>query len=265
MTQQEQNKYYYEWHKFQQKYEKYYEKKFAAALKVQVAAFIKTQDIMAIPSFPIYTVLNDLYKTVGTRWARVARVSMTKADEVSGRMGFNERIVELMRQYYGIDLLNDAEDITTYTKQVIQGILSDAALTGASFDDIVRQITSSSELGAMRARRIARTETVTAANGAAMLYAQTSGNVMEKIWISVKDKRTRHNAWANHKTIDGTVKDIEEPFLLKSQKLGDILMMQPGVRNQPNGLAVPASQIVNCRCVVAFQSKRDRQGRIIRR
>lgn len=262
MTQQEQNKYFYEWHKFQQRYEKYYEKKFVAALKVQVAAFIKSQDVMSIPSFPIYTVLNDLYKTVGARWARVARVSMTKA---TGQMGFNERIVELMRQYYGIDLLNDAEDITTYTKQVIQGILSDAALTGASFDDIVRQITSSSELGAMRARRIARTETVTAANGAAMLYAQTSGNVMEKIWISVKDKRTRHNAWANHVTIDGTVKDIEEPFLLKSQKLGDILMMQPGVRKQPNGLAVPASEVVNCRCVVAFQSKRDRQGRIIRR
>lgn len=262
MTQQEQNKYYYEWHKFQQRYEKYYEKKFLKALKLQVAAFIKTQDVMSIPSFPIYTVLVDLYKTVGTRWARVARVSMTKA---TGQMGFNERIVELMRQYYGIDLLNDAEDITAYTKEVIQNVLSDAALTGASFDDIVRQLTSSTELGAMRARRIARTETVTAANGAAMVYAQTSGNVMEKIWISVKDKRTRHNAWANHKTIDGATIDINEPFNLKSQKLGDIQMMQPGVRKQPNGLPVPASQVVNCRCVVAFQAKRDRQGRIIRR
>jgi len=185
MTQQEQNKYYYEWHKFQQKYEKYYEKKFAAALKVQVAAFLKTQDVMAIPSFPIYTVLVDLYKTVGTRWARFAKVSMTKATGQMGFNGFNERIVWFMGQYYGIDLLNDAEDITAYSKEIIQNILSDAALTGASFDDIVRQITSSSELGAMRARRIARTETVTAANGAAMIYAQTSGNVMEKVWISV--------------------------------------------------------------------------------
>jgi len=262
MTPAEQNKYFYEWHKFQQRYEKYYEKKFAAALKVQVAAFIKTQDLMAIPSFPIYTVLVDLYKTVGARWARVAKVSMSKA---TGQMGFNEQIVELMRQYYGIDLLNDAEEINNTTRAVIQKVLDDAAITGASFDDIVRQLTSSTELGAMRARRIARTETVTAANGAAMIYAQTSGNVMEKIWISVKDKRTRHNAWANHVTIDGTVIDINEPFLLKSQKLGDILMMQPGVRKQPNGLAVPASEVVNCRCVVAFQSKRDRQGRIIRR
>lgn len=262
MTKAEQNKYFYEWQKFQQRYEKYYEKKFVAALKIQVAAFLKTQDVMAIPSFPIYTVLNNLYKTVGPRWARISKVSMTKA---TGQMGFNERIVELMRQYYGIDLLNDAEDITAYTKAVIQKILSDAAITGASFDDIVRQITTSSELGPMRARRIARTETVTAANGAAMIYAQTSGNVMQKVWISVKDKRTRHNAWANHVTIDGTKIDIEEPFTLKSQKLGDIQMMQPGVRKQPNGLPVPAAEIVNCRCVVAFNAKRDSQGRIIRR
>jgi len=265
MTKKEQNEYFLMWHKFQQRYEKYYEKKFLKALKLQVAAFIKTQDVMSIPSFPIYTVLVDLYKTVGTRWARVARVSMTKADEVSGRMGFNERIVELMRQYYGIDLLNDAEEINDTTRAVIQNVLNDAALTGASFDDIVRQLTTSSELGPMRARRIARTETVTAANGAAVIYAQTSGNQMNKIWISVKDKRTRHNAWANHVTIDGTTIDINEPFNLKSQKLGDIQMMQPGVRSQPNGLPVPAAEVVNCRCVVAFSAKRDSQGRIIRR
>jgi len=262
MTPAEQNKYFYEWQKFQQRYEKYYEKKFTAALKIQLSAYIKTQDIMSIPSFPIYTVLVDIYKTVGPRWAKISKLSMTKA---TGQMGVNERIVELMRQYYGIDLLNDAEDITAYTKEVIQKVLSEAALNGASFDDIVRQLTSNTELGAMRARRIARTETVTAANGAAMIYAQTSGNVMDKIWISVKDKRTRHNAWANHVTIDGTRKGIDEPFILKSQKLGDIQMMQPGVRKQPNGLPVPAAEIVNCRCTVAFMAKRDSQGRIIRR
>lgn len=262
MTKKEQNEYFMMWHKFQQRYEKYYEKKFTKALKIQLDIFIKTKDVISIPAFPIYTVLVDMYKTVGPRWVRLSKPSMTKA---TGQMGFNERIVELMRQYYGIDLLNDAEDITAYTKEVIQKILSDAAITGASFDDIVRQLVTSSELGPMRARRIARTETVTAANGAAMIYAQTSGNQMNKIWISVKDKRTRHNQWANHVTIDGTTIDINEPFILKSQKLGDIQMMQPGVRKQPSGAAVPAAEIVNCRCVVAFNAKRDSSGRLIRR
>ena len=262
MTKKEQNEYYQMWSKFQQRYEKYYEKQFTKALKIQVDMFIKSQSVISIPAFPIYTVLIDMYKTVGPRWVRLSKASMTKA---TGQMGFNERIVELMRQYYGIDLLNDAEDITAYTKEVIQKILSDAAITGASFDDIVRQLVTSSELGPMRARRIARTETVTAANGAAMIYAQTSGNQMNKIWISVKDKRTRHNQYANHVTIDGTIIDINEPFNLKSPKLGDIQMMQPGVRKQPSGAAVPAAEVVNCRCTVAFTAKRDSQGRIIRR
>lgn len=262
MTKKEQNEYFLMWKKFQQRYEKYYEKKFVKALKIQVDLFLKTQDVMSIPAFPIYTVLLDMYKTVGPRWVRLSKFSMTKA---SGQMGFNERIVELMREYYGIDLLNDAEKINDYTKQVIQKILGDAAISGASYDEIVRAITTNSELGSMRARRIARTETVTASNGAAMVYAQTSGNQMNKIWLSVRDQRTRHNAYANHVTIDGTTIDINEPFVLQSQKLGEIKMMQPGVRNQPNGLAVPAAEIVNCRCVVAFSAKRDAQGRIIKR
>jgi uncharacterized protein with gpF-like domain len=261
MTNQEQQQYLMKWGRFQQKYEKLFEKKFAKALKLQLEAFIKYKDIMMIPSFPIYDVLLQLYKTVGPAWARTTRTEIKKA---TGQMGFNEEIVALMNQYYGIDLLNDAEGITSYTRALIQKVLSDAAMTGASFDDIVKILTSSSELGAMRARRIARTETVTAANGAAMIYAQRSGNKMEKIWISVKDKRTRHTAWANHVEIDGKTVPIEEAFKLRSQKLGDIYMMQPGVRQQPNGLPVPPAEIVNCRCVVGFRAMRDRNGRIIR-
>lgn len=261
MTKQERNDYWHKWNSFQQRYEKAFEKKFVAALKIQVNAFIKTKDLLSIPSYPIYAVLNQLYKTVGPAWARAARMEAIK----DGQMGFNEEIVRLMREYYGIDLLNDAEGITAYTRFVIQKVLSNAAQTGASFDDIVKELTTNSELGAMRARRIARTETVTAANGAAFIYAKQSGLQMTKFWISVQDNRTRHNQWANHYTIDGLEAEYDQPFVLQSQRLGEIRMMQPGARNQPNGLPVPAVEVVNCRCTVAFKAKRDRNGRLIRR
>lgn len=263
MTSQEQQQYWNKWHSFQQRHEKYFTPKFVKALKIQVDYYIKTQNLMTIPIFPIYDVLMQLYTTVGPKWARVSRTQSFKADDnfVTGSMGFNERIVELMRQYYGIDLLNDAAQITDYTRLVIQKVLGDAAISGASFDDIVKQLLTNSELGAMRARRIARTETVTSANGAAMIYAQESGNQMDKIWIAVKDKRTRHD----HKAVDGTRLSIEQPFILNNAKQGPILMMQPGVRTQPNNLPVPAIEVVNCRCTVAFQAKRDASGRILRR
>lgn len=263
MTKREQNNYWKKWHAFQQRQEKLFTPKFNRALKVQLDAFAKSQDVASIPAFPIYDVLVDLYRTVGPKWAAANREFAYKQDDlfVSGQMGFNARIAELMQQYYGVDLLNDANLMTQYSREVIIRVLSQAAETGASFDDIVKQLLMHPEFGPMRARRIARTETVTAANGAAMIYAQESGNVMDKYWIAVKDSRTRHD----HRAVDGKVVNYDVPFKLLSQEGGLVEMMQPGVRSQPNGLPVPASQVVNCRCTVAFKAKRDANGNIIRR
>lgn len=263
MTIVEQNKYWREWNRFQMKYEKQFTSKFKKALQIQVEAYAKTANTMEIPSFPIYTVLLELYTKVGPIWARFNREASIKADDtfVTGQMGFNERIVELIQNYYGVNLLNDAELMTQYSREVIVEVLGRAAETGASFDDIVKELLRHPEFGAMRARRIARTETVTAANGAAMLYANESGNVMEKVWIAVKDSRTRHD----HKAVDGTRLDIQTPFDLMNQKYGKVQMMQPGARVQPNGLPVPAVEVVNCRCTVAFRAKRGADGRILRK
>jgi SPP1 gp7 family putative phage head morphogenesis protein len=210
---------------------------------------------MAVPSFPIYDALLKLYRTVGPAWVKQSRKEYAKA---SGRLGFSEQIIQLMNQYFGINLLNDAELMTKYSRQVIADVLSRSLAEGLSYDDIVNELLRHPEFNAMRARRIARTETVTAANGASSIYAQQSGNVMEKIWIAVKDKRTRDT----HKSIDGRIVPMEDPFVLG--KYGDLKMMHPGVRVQPNGLRVPASEVVNCRCTVAFRAKRDANGKIIR-
>jgi len=32
-----------------------------------------------------------------------------------------------------------------------------------------------------------------------------------------------------------------------------VQMMQPGVRQQPNGLPTPANEVVNCRCVLGYK------------
>lgn len=251
MTESEKNIYWLNWKRFQQRYEKKYQSKFYKALKIQVNAYLKSQDLMNIPSYPIYTILNELYFTVGPAWARFIKKDMKKA---GGSMGFSEEIVRLMRDYYTTDLLNDAELMTKYSRQIIVDILSQAAQEGWSFDRITYELSNHPEFGRMRAMRIARTETVTAANGAAILYAQNSGIKMDKIWISIRDKRTRHS----HENVNTTPIPINEEF-----KVGGSLMMQPGVRFQNNGFPVPSFEIVNCRCTVAFIPKRDQNGRII--
>jgi uncharacterized protein with gpF-like domain len=82
---------------------------------------------------------------------------------------------------------------------------------------------------------------------------------MEKTWFAVRDQRTRHD----HMIVDGTRLPINEPFSLSNRRAGIVQMMQPGVREQPNGLAVPADEVVNCRCVVAFRAKRGPDGRLL--
>ena len=215
-----------------------YTPKFKAALRKQVQQYASRREIN---SGPIYEVLLDLYKTVGPVWAAATGVHRMKARMP---MGFSARIVELMRQYYGIDLLNNAEQITQYTRDVIANILSDAALTGASINDIVRALEASPELGAMRARRIARTETTAAANTASLINAKETGVPMRKIWLAVNDNRTRHS----HRNIDETKIPIDDAFNVNGTQ-----MMQPGVRTQPNGMTVPGSEIVNCRCTLGYE------------
>jgi uncharacterized protein with gpF-like domain len=242
MTPEQRRLYHYRWDRFQKRYERIFTKKFMAALQQQVQQQLSQG---FITSTPIYKVLVELYTTVGPLWANQARL-LIKKQEVKARMpmGFLDRIVELMRQYYGIDLLNDAELITDFTREVIRNILSEAAQSGDSINDITRSLTSSTELGQMRARRIARTETVTAANGAAVIHAKESGVPMNKIWLSVHDKRTRHA----HVLADNNTVALDNPF-----SVGGELMMQPGVREQTNGLPVSAGNVVNCRCTVAFE------------
>ena len=103
---------------------------------------------------------------------------------------------------------------------------------------------------------IARTETVTASNGAAILAAKDTGLALDKQWISVRDKRTRHS----HRNEDNTTVSIDEPFSVGNE---GAKMMHPGARTQPNGLKVPAKEVINCRCTVAFIPKRDKQGKLI--
>lgn len=216
------------------RYELMYAGQINKALKAQVQEYIRTKDTIYVRSGGLYAVLIDLWKNTGTAWARHTNPGLRKKD--GGQMGFSERMVSFMHQYFSIDLLNDAEGITQTTIKLIQEVLSEAAIMGWSFDDIVSRLISPG-FTAKRARLIARTETVGAANAGAMINAQSTGLELNKIWISARDNRTR----LHHKEVNQTVIPFNDKF-----KVGDSFMMQPGDK------AGGASEVCNCRCAVAF-------------
>ena len=255
MTPEEQDNHWHTFNSFQQKMERKYYPALNRALKAQIESYIKNQSLNYVISTGIHSLLVRLYNDAGVRWAHKATMNLPKLKE-RRPMGFSERIVQLMKDYYGLDILNTSEGITTTTREFIQQVLSDAASEGFGFDEIVYRLRNT-ELTAIRARMIARTETVTAANGASVLAAKDTGLALNKIWISVRDNRTRHS----HRVEDNTVIDIDQPFTVG---LEGAQMMQPGARKQPNGLDVDPKEYINCRCTLGMIPKRGRDGRLVR-
>lgn len=236
MTPAQQTDLWYQFHAFIKRYEGIYVPKFNRALREQINAYVESGTLAAVQSEPIYTVLVELYKDVSYKWAHKTMLH-TRRNKARQPMGFSERIIELMKKYYGIDLLNDAEGITETTRDVIRKILVQAEIDGIGFDDIVIRLADTA-LTKIRARLIARTEIVTASNGAAVIQAQQSGLTLNKIWIAARDNRVRYD----HREVNGHIVGMDEDF-----KVGNTLMSQPGDRRGG------ASNCCNCRCVVGFE------------
>lgn len=234
MTPTEQKEFWLRFHRFQMRYELMYTPIINRALRAQVKQYIDSGNLMNVNSAGLYLVLMDLYKTTGAVWARHTNPGLHK--KAGGQMGFSERIVSFMRQYFSIDLLNDAENITRTTIRLIQEVLSDAALEGWSFDEIVKRLVTP-DFTAKRARLIARTETVGAANAGSLMNAMSTGLDLNKIWISARDNRVR----IHHKEVNQTVVPRDSKF-----QVGTSLMAYPGDK------AGGASEVCNCRCAVAF-------------
>lgn len=111
------------------------------------------------------------------------------------------------------------------------------------------------------ALRIARTETTTAANHAAAVSGESAGIVLEKVWISTKDSRTRdplrnHSKWS-HVRQDGKAVGQFDKFIMRSSDGRTNEMNYPG---DPEG---SVDNIVMCRCTVAYRPMRDKDGFVI--
>lgn len=256
MTPEEQDIYWHQFNSFQQRMEKKYTGKLTRVFKNQINSYLSHYDINKISSAELYTVLKNLYIEAGTKWAHRSSLNI-RSQKARMPMGFSERIIELMREFYGVNLYNLGDEITSEIREFIAEVLTDAALEGFGYDEIVKRLTTEATLPAIKARRIARTEVTASANAASMLQAKETGLALNKVWISVRDRRRRNS----HMREDNVTIDINEPFIVGE---GQYKMMQPGVRKTTDGLDVPASEVVNCRCCVAHIVKRDANGRLIR-
>lgn len=133
-----------------------------------------------------------------------------------------------------------AGQVTDTTYAAIQQALVDGVAQGASVDDLAASVRHVFDVASTsRARTIARTEVISAANGSASLAAaQLPADVAGgQEWISTRDDRTRDD----HVDADGQVVVMGAPF-----EVGGESLLYPG---DPAG---DGGNVINCRCTVAF-------------
>lgn len=129
--------------------------------------------------------------------------------------------------------------VNNTTQEQLRKELSEAIAEGENIYQIRKRVqkvfdgTVRSE--AYRARMIARTETISIANGGSRLAYEQSKVVEKKEWLSSRDNRVR----PSHVQADGQIKGLKEKFVV-----GGFPLDYPG---DPNA---PPQERINCRCAL---------------
>jgi uncharacterized protein with gpF-like domain len=106
--------------------------------------------------------------------------------------------------------------------------------------------------------RIARTETTTITNASTFMAGSSSDLVMDKVWISAQDKRTRRKVF-DHLNMNGVKVPYDDDFIVSGESLaypGDITNRE---------VRTSAGNIINCRCKIALIPRVDDDGFAIRK
>jgi HK97 family phage portal protein len=133
-----------------------------------------------------------------------------------------------------------AGQVTQTTYDAIRTQMTDAVGLGESIDDIATRIRAVfAQANDVRSTTIARTEVISAYNGAAVQGAATlpANVVAGQEWIATRDARTREA----HASADGQIVAVGQPFDLDGMNAA-----------YPGDPSLPPSQSINCRCAVAF-------------
>ena len=208
----------------------------------------------------IFDAYVDVYSTVGlVHGKRVGRQINQQINQkdftLSGFLSeFQKNIVNWLLSNGGQRITSVRRNYINFINEIIaRGLLEGKTIPQISAD--MQKLIKSRSFYRWQSVRIARTETTTAANYAAVIASDVSGVIMDKVWISAQDNRTRHppESFFDHLDMNGVRVPLEDKFNVSGE-----LLLYPG---DPIG---SAGNVINCRCTVAQVVRRDSNGNIIR-
>jgi hypothetical protein len=201
---------------------------------------------------PLYDALEKIYTKVGVSSATFSydwiRNSVPKSRKDFILDFFNPEWYREMVEYFRLVGGTTVQGIDDTTRDKINNLLSNILGQNLSRRDqakLFQETLNNPEYNRARSLVIARTESTKAANYGINMGAESSDYEVQKFWINTKDKRTRRS----HLLMTKEPIAINQPFVV-----GGVNMMYPG---DPSA---PASEVVNCRCVMATEAILDSDG-----
>lgn len=205
--------------------------------------------------------LQSIYKTAGLMGAKMTADEIkqhVKQNQKAAGFGRNEQWVRDVLKYLQFHMLNLVQNITDTMREDILNILQKGVDGQLSLPEIIANLKATGLIEA-RAKVIARTEIVRAANVGHSVAAKSFPYEVNKKWSAAKDHRTRHShVFINDHMVDEN-DFFKVPVYDKKVQIGFDEMLYPGDVN-----AHP-SNTVNCRCRVIFEPKRDVNGNLMLR
>lgn len=217
--------------------------------------------VYLISPAPVRKAVSEIHRYHFPQGAEQAyRETMAKAGLKAGFGVFSADWLKFIKDFLGDNLLDTiANQITATTKKWVAEQILQVTERGDSLDDLVRILRG--RFPRMRSIRIARTETIRARNAGHLKGYDELMFEATKVWNSAKQPRTRGSKpsdKADHLHMNGQEKEVWEPFL---DSRSGATLDAPG--NLTAGSSGGPADVVNCRCRVTFNPKRDANGRLI--
>lgn len=195
----------------------------------------------------------DVYKIIGLDYGNKTNNLLEKTQKAN--ILFNNELLQQILLFLsnegGVKIVSVRDSLIA---DLIKAIEKEKEIQGSlvSLRDVIYNIVHKhQQFYKWQALRIARTETTSAANYAAIETARMSNLVLEKRWISVIDDRTRLTPF-DHLDMNGQKVDLEKPFFIGGEEI-----------TFPGDPKASAGNTINCRCTVSFVPKRDSNGELI--
>jgi hypothetical protein len=207
-------------------------------------------------------IVQDLYKRVGLWGAKTAYSELKElATEgaKAGGFGRNEQWIADVIKYLAAHALRLIQKITNTTREDILRILQNGIDNNLTIDQVIQEL-SGAGIVETRARTIARTEIVRAANVGHQVGARSFPYEVNKKWKGAGDHRERHS----HRLLNDYVIGEDDLFKVPVYK-GDKPTGEFDEMNAPGDPTASAANTINCRCRVTYIPKRDEKGRLIMR